>query len=242
MNKQNDNNTSPQNEKTNNQNAPSILSLHEVSYRYSKDQRTVLQSINDEFKPGKLYSVIGKSGARKSTLLSLLSGLDVATNGEVIYQDQDVSKLDRDNYRARSVGIIFQNYNLLTNTTALENIVLSMNISGVKSKNKKKDALELLQRLGIDKETANRKVLSMSGGEQQRVGIARALAHNPDVIIADEPTGNLDRETRANIMKILVSLAQKEGKCVIVVTHSKTVSDYADEVLDLTRGVLSKVA
>lgn len=242
MNKQNDNNTSPRNEKTNNQNAPSILSLREVSYRYSKNQRAVLQSINAEFKPGKLYSVIGKSGARKSTLLSLLSGLDVATNGEVIYQDQDVSKLDRDNYRARSVGIIFQNYNLLTNTTALENIVLSMNISGVKSKNKKKDALELLQRLGIDKETANRKVLSMSGGEQQRVGIARALAHNPGVIIADEPTGNLDRETRANIMEILASLAQKEGKCVIVVTHSKTVSDYADEVLGLTRGVLSKVA
>lgn len=223
------------------QNAESALSLHKVSYRYTKNQRAVLKGISAEFEPGKLYSVIGKSGAGKSTLLSLLSGLDVATEGEVVYQGQDVSKLDRDNYRARSVGIVFQNYNLLTNMTALENVVLSMNISGVKSKNKKSDALELLQRLGVDKETASRKVLSMSGGEQQRVGIARALAHNPDVIIADEPTGNLDRETRANIMEILASLAHEDGKCVIVVTHSKAVSGYADEVLGLVRGALSKV-
>lgn len=221
------------------QNAESALSLHKVSYRYTKNQRAVLKGISAEFEPGKLYSVIGKSGAGKSTLLSLLSGLDVATEGEVVYQGQDVSKLDRDNYRARSVGIVFQNYNLLTNMTALENVVLSMNISGVK--NKKSDALELLQRLGVDKETASRKVLSMSGGEQQRVGIARALAHNPDVIIADEPTGNLDRETRANIMEILASLAHEDGKCVIVVTHSKAVSGYADEVLGLVRGALSKV-
>lgn len=223
------------------QNAESALSLHKVSYRYTKNQRAVLKGISAEFEPGKLYSVIGKSGAGKSTLLSLLSGLDVATEGKVVYQGQDVSKLDRDNYRARSVGIVFQNYNLLTNMTALENVVLSMNISGVKSKNKKSDALELLQRLGVDKETASRKVLSMSGGEQQRVGIARALAHNPDVIIADEPTGNLDRETSANIMEILASLAHEDGKCVIVVTHSKAVSGYADEVLGLVRGALSNV-
>nr|WP_236630901.1 ATP-binding cassette domain-containing protein [Bifidobacterium aemilianum] len=174
-------------------------------------------------------------------MLSLISGLDTATGGEVLYRGQNVGKLDRDNYRAHSVGTIFQGYNLLTNATALENIVLSMNISGVKGGNKKQTALELLERIGIDRETANRKVLQLSGGEQQRVGIARVLAHNPDVIIADEPTGNLDRDTRKTIMDILARLAHDEGKCVIVVTHSQSVTDRADDVLGILQGTLSRV-
>jgi putative ABC transport system ATP-binding protein len=182
---------------------------------------------------------MGKSGSGKTTLLSLISGLDTCTEGTIDYNGNLLSKIDRDKYRAESVGVIFQSYNLLTNATAIENIVLSMNISKVKEINKKKIAYELLEKVGVDRETADRKILKLSGGEQQRIGIARALAHNPDIIIADEPTGNLDGETEKNIMGILKSLAHDENKCVIVVTHSKKVSTYADELLTLNCGNLS---
>ncbi|WP_040196281.1 ABC transporter ATP-binding protein [Candidatus Soleaferrea massiliensis] len=215
-----------------------VLQLEQVSYQYAGTAKRVLKEINMEFESGKLYVVMGKSGAGKSTLLSLISGLDLCTEGAMRYEGQDMKTLDRDNYRAKSIGVIFQGYNLLTNATALENIVLSMNISGSREKDKKEYALKLLERVGIDRETAKRKVLKLSGGEQQRVGIARAISHNPDIIIADEPTGNLDGDTEKNIMGILQSLAHEEGKCVIVVTHSKAVSKYADELWGLNAGNL----
>ena len=154
------------------------------------------------------------------------------------YEGQDMKVLDRDAYRAKGIGVIFQGYNLLTNATALENIVLSMNISGSREKDKREYALKLLEKVGIDRDTAVRKVLKLSGGEQQRVGIARAIAHEPAIIIADEPTGNLDGDTEKNIMEILRSLAHDQGKCVIVVTHSKAVSKYADELWGLNAGNL----
>lgn len=214
----------------------SLLQLEKVSYQYAGTTKKVLKEISMEFTPGKLYVVMGKSGAGKSTLLSLLSGLDLCTGGVLRYDGQDMKSLDRDNYRAKSVGVIFQGYNLLTNATALENIVLSINISGSRVKDKKEAAFTLLERVGIYRDTANRKVLKLSGGEQQRVGIARALSHDPDILIADEPTGNLDGETEKTIMDILRSLAHDEGKCVIVVTHSKAVSKYADELWGLNAG------
>lgn len=215
-----------------------ILRLSDVSYQYKDGHRKVLQNINIGFEKGKLYVIMGKSGAGKSTLLSLISGLDLCTEGEIFYADQEMRQLDRDDYRGKNIGVIFQSYNLLLNATALENIILSMNISGVKGGDKKKTALELLKKVGIDEETAGRKILKLSGGEQQRVGIARALAHNPDLLIADEPTGNLDSETEQIIMNIFKSLAHKENKCVIVVTHSKEVSRYADEIWGLNQGNL----
>lgn len=215
-----------------------VLQLDKVSYQYAGTTKKVLNEISMKFEPGRLYVVMGKSGAGKSTLLSLVSGLDLCTEGTMLFEGQDMKMLDRDNYRAKSIGVIFQGYNLLTNATALENIVLSMNISGNREKDKKEFALALLDRVGIDRETANRKVLKLSGGEQQRVGIARAISHKPDIIIADEPTGNLDGDTEENIMGILRSLAHDEGKCVIVVTHSKAVSKYADELWGLNAGKL----
>lgn len=219
----------------------SILTLEKVTYQYEGTSKNVLKKIDMDFEMGKVYVIIGKSGAGKSTLLSLVSGLDTATDGSICYNGTDMKSLDRDKYRAQSIGVIFQGYNLLTNATALENIVLSMNISGSKEKNKSRYALELLQKVGIDEETARRKVLKLSGGEQQRVGIARALSHNPDIIIADEPTGNLDGDTEENIMKILQNLAHNDGKCVIIVTHSKEVSRYADELWGLNQGNLTFV-
>ncbi|MNM78867.1 putative ABC transporter ATP-binding protein [compost metagenome] len=217
----------------------SILKLSNVSYKYDSTNKTILKGVTAEFDSGKLYAIMGKSGAGKTTLLSLISGLDICTEGTIDYNGNLLSKIDRDKYRAESVGVIFQSYNLLTNATPIENIVLSMNISKVKEINKKKIAYELLEKVGVDREIADRKILKLSGGEQQRIGIARALAHNPDIIIADEPTGNLDGETEKNIMGILKSLAHDENKCVIVVTHSKKVSTYADENLTLNCGNLS---
>ncbi len=216
-----------------------VLTMNNVSYHYEDSKKNVLQNVSIDFAPGKVYVIMGKSGAGKSTILSLISGLDTCTGGVIQYGEKDLSKMNRDDYRAKNIGVIFQGYNLLINATALENIVLSMNISGIRDSSKKKTALALLEKVGIDEETARRKVLKLSGGEQQRVGIARAIAHNPDIIIADEPTGNLDGDTEENIMNILRSLAHDDNKCVIIVTHSKHVADhYADELWGLNKGNL----
>ncbi len=219
----------------------SLLTIDNVSYKYNGTARMVLNNISAEFYGGKLYAIMGKSGSGKTTLLSLLSGLDNCTDGSINFEGNPLSQIDRDKYRAENIGVIFQGYNLLTNATAVENIVLSMNISKSKDVGKKKVAYELLNKVGIDKETADRKILKLSGGEQQRVGIARALSHNPDIIIADEPTGNLDNDTENNIMSILKSLAHDENKCVVVVTHSKKVSAYADVLLGLIKGSLESI-
>lgn len=216
----------------------SLLSLKDVSYRYEGAKRDVFDNINIDFEKGKVYGIIGKSGAGKSTLLSLISGLDTCKSGEVLYNDSSLKNIDRDLYRANDIGVIFQGYNLLLNATAKENILLSMNISNSNQENKDKYIDDLLQDVGIDSDKANRKILNLSGGEQQRIGIARALSHNPDIIIADEPTGNLDNETEEKIMDILVSLAHKHNKCVIIVTHSKKVCSYLDEIWGLKSGKL----
>lgn len=217
----------------------SVLSIDNISYTYSGTTKKVLNNANASFDAGKLYCIMGKSGAGKSTLLSLISGLDYCTSGKIYYNGKDLRKINRDDYRAKNIGVIFQAYNLILTSTALENIILAMQISGSKEKNKKSAAYQFLEKVGIDKETAERKILKLSGGEQQRVGISRALSHNPDVIIADEPTGNLDPDTEKEVMSLLQELAHNENKCVIVVTHSKQVSKFADEILILNRGTLN---
>jgi putative ABC transport system ATP-binding protein len=213
-----------------------VLTLNNVTYEYEGAKKNVLNGISASFEAGKVYAIVGKSGAGKSTLLSLIAGLDTATKGEILYNGTDLKKIDRDEYRAKGIGVVFQSFNLLTNATAIENIVLSMNVSESGESDKKQFAYDLLQKIGIDKRTADRKILKLSGGEQQRVGIARALSHSPDIIIADEPTGNLDTETETDILNILTSLAHDEKKCVIIVTHSKDVSSIADMVLTMENG------
>jgi putative ABC transport system ATP-binding protein len=216
----------------------SILALNNVSYRYEGANKFVLKGVNARFSSGKIYTIVGKSGAGKTTLLSLMAGLDVCSDGEIVYKGNSLKDLDRDEYRAKKIGVIFQSFNLLTNATGVENIMLSMSISGNRTKDKRAHAYAILEKVGIDRETADRKVLKMSGGEQQRVGIARALSHDPDIIIADEPTGNLDSDTEAAILRIFASLARNEGKCVIIVTHSNKVTPIADEVWGIKDGRL----
>ena len=216
----------------------SVLSLKDVSYKYGKTEKYVLKNINATFEKGKMYSIVGKSGSGKSTLLSLISGLDVCTDGDIYYEQTSLNKLNRDDYRSKRIGVIFQSYNLLMNSTAVQNIILSMHISNTKMKNKKEFAYNLLEKVGINRESADRKTIKLSGGEQQRVGIARALSNNASVIIADEPTGNLDEATENSILEILSYLSKNEGKCIIIVTHSKKVASIADEKLSMKEGRL----
>lgn len=216
-----------------------ILEINDVTYHYEGTNRDVLKRVNATFEEGIVYAIVGKSGSGKSTLLSLIAGLDVATVGEIAYGGVSLEKLDRDAYRAKDIGVIFQGFNLLTNATALENIVLSMEISGKREKNHEKEALKLLAQMGIDESTAKRKVLKLSGGQQQRIAIARALAHHPNIILADEPTGNLDGATESDVMAILTKLAHEENKCVIIITHSDKVAKCADVIYTMKGGVLA---
>lgn len=211
-----------------------VLELKDLTYTYQKNSPKVINELNLSFEKGKIYAIIGKSGAGKTTLLSLLSGLAKPTDGDIFFDGKSIKKIDKYKYRSRLVGVVFQSFNLLTNLTATENVVLSMEISGKKIKNKKEKAKELLKKVKLEDEDVDRNILKLSGGQQQRVAIARALAFDPQIILADEPTGNLDGETQDEIMEILRGLAN-EGKCVIVVTHSPDVSKLCDTVYELKR-------
>ena len=214
-----------------------ILKLENVGYRYKdavKDDY-VFKNINYEFEQGKMYAIKGKSGSGKTTLLSLITGLEKCTEGNVLYEGKDLKKMNLDKYRNTDIGIVFQSYNLLPTFTAMENIILSMDVSKVKVKNKKQKALELMKSVGLSEEHAKRRILKLSGGEQQRIAIARSLSYNPKIIIADEPTGNLDKETEGEILKIFKHLAKDENKCIIIVTHSQTVCDEVDYIYELKK-------
>ena len=210
----------------------SVLSLQNISFSYGRTP--VLKDISYEFEKGKMYCIIGKSGAGKTTLLSLLSGLAAPNSGEIIYDGKSIAKIDKYTFRSKFIGVVFQSFNLITKYTALENVILSMDVAGYKSKNRKARALELLNSVGLDEDEANRRVLKLSGGQQQRVAIARALSYDPDIILADEPTGNLDRDTQKEIMDIFRELAN-QGKCVILVSHSPDVATMCDERYELTK-------
>lgn len=213
----------------------SILKLENISYHYDRSKVMVLDKLNMDFDEGKIYTIVGKSGAGKTTLLSVLSSLAAPTDGKIFLNDKDITKIDRYKFRSKYVGVIFQSFNLLTHLTALENVILSMDISGKKFDRPKKEiALELLRKVGLDEEEAKRRVLKLSGGQQQRVAIARALSYDPDIILADEPTGNLDGETQDEIIGIFRMLAE-EGKCVIIVTHSPDVAKASDITYELKK-------
>lgn len=214
-----------------------ILELKNIGYRYADacDDDYVIKDISYHFQKGKVYAIKGKSGSGKTTLLSLISGLEKPTEGQILYEGKDLAKMDLDQYRNTYIGIVFQSYNLLPHMNGIENIILSMDISQLKIIDKKGLAKELLEQVGLNEEKGNRRVLKLSGGEQQRVAIARSLSYNPDIILADEPTGNLDKETEDEIMKIFTKLAKEDNKCIIIVTHSTNVASYADEVIDLLK-------
>ncbi len=219
----------------------SLIEMIDVTYKYDQTNANVLKGITANFEAGKLYAIIGRSGSGKSTLISLLAGLDVCSHGKIIFNGVDLKDQNRDKYRAKHIGVIFQDYNLLTNAKGIDNVLLSMDISGYRCKDKIGRAYEVLEKLGIERSTAKRKIRKLSGGEQQRIGIASALSHDVDLLIADEPTSNLDSETENSIIQILSEFSHKENKCVVMVTHSKNALDYADQIWRMHHGKLSLV-
>lgn len=209
-----------------------VLEVKDLSYKYKDGDSYVLKNLNFAFEEGLVYAIKGKSGCGKTTFLSLISGLEKYEEGSIRFLGEELKTINLDYYRSRDIGIVFQSFNLLPGLSAIENIILAMNVSGVKDKDKKALAIKLLESVGLNEEKGDRRVLKLSGGEEQRVAIARSIAYDAKIIIADEPTGNLDKETENEIMAIFKDLA-KQGKCVIIVTHSNNVAKMADVVYEL---------
>ena len=205
------------------------LELKNVSYAYEKS-KAVLQNVSAELETGKMYAILGPSGSGKTTLLSLLGGLDVPTQGSVLFDGEDITAKGLEHHRRNHISLIFQSYNLIDYMTPVENVRLTAKL----------DAAPILERLGLEQDEITRNVLKLSGGQQQRVAIARALASDAPVILADEPTGNLDADTAEEITAILKESAHTFGKCVVVVTHSGEVAKQADMVLEIKRGHLKE--
>ena len=202
-----------------------MLELKNVAYSYQSYSEDILSNVNYQFENGTFYSIIGQSGTGKSTLLSLLAGLDNPKKGQVLFDGEYIQTKGSSYHRKHHVSLVFQNYNLIDYLTPLENVRLVNKQAGK----------EILLELGLDETQIKRNVLQLSGGQQQRVAIARALVSEAPVILADEPTGNLDEQTAGDIIAILKKLAKERQKCVIVVTHSKEVAEASDVVLELSR-------
>ncbi len=207
-------------------------------YQLGKVELAVLRGINLEITPGSFVSILGPSGSGKSTLLNMIGVLDIPTKGKVFLAGQDISQLSEDELaeiRGKKIGFIFQQFNLLQNLSALENVMLPMLFQGVSQEKRKEKAEFLLESVGLKKRLKHRPS-ELSGGEQQRIAIARSLANNPEVVIADEPTGNLDSKTGEKVMEVLVNLHIKEGKTIIVVTHDSHIADYSEKIISVKDG------
>ena len=218
------------------------IELRDVSYTYAgKYQRvTAVDTVSYTFQSGTMYSIMGASGSGKSTLLSLLAGLKLPTEGEIAFDEQPTRFMDRSALRRDTVSVIYQDFNLFPLLTALENIEYPMELCRVEAQEAERQARELARRVSLPDELLDRYPTHISGGEQQRVAIARGLTMDRRLLLADEPTGNLDSENSDNIIDLLLRLAHEENRCVIVVTHDLTVMDRADVVYRISDGLLQR--
>ena len=218
-----------------------MLNAENVTYRYKNTSNDVLRGVSCSFDAGCMYGLVGRSGSGKTTLLSLLADFDTPTSGRILFEGENLSTRNVDEYRRREVGVVFQGYNLIYAMTAVENVMLALSLtSGIRSSaGLRRRALELLAWVGIDESTASKRSLHISGGEQQRVSIARALAASPKIILADEPTGNLDPETGIRILDLLQKEAKEKGTCVIIATHDEKITGYADNIYRMRDGQLT---
>ncbi len=219
-----------------------LLEVREVRYGYrtQEESKEVLKGSSCKFETGKTYSIVGKSGSGKSTLLSLMAGLDVPHSGEILFDGQATTDLNRNLYRRSQVGIIYQDFSLFPLLTVLENIMYPMNLNKVDPKEARRIAIELAEKVGLPESLYHRYPSKISGGEQQRVAIARALTMDRRLLLADEPTGNLDSENSRNIMDILTKLAHEDQCCVIIVTHDLSIMAETDEVYQIIDGQILK--
>ncbi|MBE6164138.1 MAG: ABC transporter ATP-binding protein [Streptococcus gallolyticus] len=216
------------------------LRTHNIGYWYTNNPDDYLfKDVNLTFEKGNVYSILGQSGSGKTTFLSLLAGLDSPKAGEIYLEDNDINKSGLTNYRKNSVSTIFQAYNLMTYMTARQNVQTALEISNKPVDNAKIE--ELFELVGIPKEMIDKPVLQLSGGQQQRVAIVRALATEHDLIIADEPTGNLDEETTQDIVNIFKDIAHKQNKTVIIVTHETAVAQETDVTFELKKKQFTEV-
>lgn len=214
------------------------LEVERVFYTYKSKYQTVnaLKGIDCVFDSGKFYAVTGRSGSGKTTLLALMGGLDAPTGGRILFEGKDYASLDMDMLRRRDISMIFQNYQLFSYLTVEENIMYSMELLGVRKKEALNGVAKWLSAVGLTEDYRKKYPTALSGGEQQRVAIARALASGAKVILADEPTGNLDSENSANIIRIFRELVEREGYCVILVTHDLDIAKQADQTYHILDG------
>ena len=212
-------------------------------YRMGDEKIAAVNNITLNFERGTVTCLLGKSGSGKSTLLNLISGLEKPTKGEIIIRNLHVERMDETQlakFRQQHIGFVFQSYNLLGNLTALENVTLPLIFKRVGVKERKERAMEMLKAVGLE-ERANHKPSQLSGGQQQRVSIARAFVNNPEIVFADEPTGNLDTKTTYQMMDLMMNLSGKNKQTLIIVTHDMEISAYAQRIVHLSDGKIERI-
>jgi len=219
-------------------NAAPFLRVEDVHFDYRTEAEAVhaLRGVSCAFEEGRIYAITGRSGCGKTTFLSLLAGFDKPLSGTVSYKGRPVSEIGLAEYRRQNVGMIFQSYYLIPQLTAIENVLLALEFTKIPKKERREIAREHLLKVGITEEKHKKRVTHLSGGEQQRVAIARSIAAEPSILLADEPTGNLDTENGQIVLDILIRLAHERGKCVILVTHSEEIASMADVRLRMQDG------
>lgn len=210
-----------------------MLKTKDLSYWYTDKNDALFKDVNLEFEAGKSYAIVGQSGSGKTTLVSLLAGLDKPRAGSIEFDGQDIAKIGLPNFRRRDVSIVFQAYNLFTYMTALENLMSALAITGGKHKNDREYARSMLRKLGLTEEQIGKNVQKLSGGQQQRVAIARTMVCDAPLVVADEPTGNLDEDNTKEVIGLFQDIAHEQNKCVIIVTHEPDVAAQCDVVLRL---------
>lgn len=220
-----------------------VLCFKDLSYHYENGNKkiSILSHADFTFETGKLYTILGPSGSGKTTTLALASALELPKSGEILYRNENINKIGLTKYRNSKIGIVFQSYNLLKYMNALQNVMMTMEITSNNIPNRKQRAYKLLEKVGLNSDEAHRNINKLSGGQQQRVAIARAISTDAEVILADEPTGNLDAETAQGIIRIFSNLAHNDEKCVIAVTHSLDFAKQADVVVQLKNGKLKNM-
>lgn len=215
-----------------------ILSLKNIVYTYKKSKETMLNGITIDFSPGKVYGILGKSGAGKTTLLALIAGLDTVNSGAILFKNQNLEKIDRDNYRQQEIGTVFQQYNVLLNETALTALKLSTLNSAIQVQGNTY-FYEALKKVGIDEKLANQKIKKLSASNQQRVYLAQSIINNPKIILIDEPLESLSELSLEMVMEYVRIYAKNENKCIIISSQSKSIAEYVDELWGLNGGKLS---
>jgi len=217
-----------------------ILELQNVSYTYENKHQEIhaVKNVNCNFKRGIVYAIVGKSGSGKSTLLSLLAGLDIPKNGQILFEGKSIASMDLAKYRRECAPMIYQSFRLFPLLTVSENITFPMELRGFRGNKARERARKLAERVALPESVLDRFPNMLSGGEQQRVGIARALSMGSKLLLADEPTGNLDEENSLNIIDILVNLAHTDGYCVVIATHDLSILPKIDVIYHMNNGIL----